>query len=117
VAKIRPIWSPCLHPRTRVARFFLIQIYQIGKNITNDHKLYQTAINYTYWPYNIPNGHKIYQHLPFKGSQKFTQMGIFGLKTNHLATLPRTERKLQNEETVGRRQISPCFYVFGCFYL
>jgi hypothetical protein len=27
------------------------------------------------------------QHLPFKGPPKFTQTGIFGLKTNHLATL------------------------------
>jgi hypothetical protein len=39
-------------------------------------KLCQTAINYTKWPYNIPNGHKIYQHLPFKGPPKFTQIGI-----------------------------------------
>jgi hypothetical protein len=67
---------------SRVARFFLIQIYQIGKNMTNDHKLYQTAINYTKWLLNIPNGHKIYQHLQFKGPPKFTQMGIFGLKIN-----------------------------------
>jgi hypothetical protein len=72
--------------KIRVARFFLVQIYQIGKNITNDHKLYQTAINYTKWPLNIPNGHKI-KHLQFKGPPKFTQMGVFGLKTNHLATL------------------------------
>jgi hypothetical protein len=35
---------------TRVARFFLVQAYQIGKNISNDHRLYQTAINYTKWP-------------------------------------------------------------------
>jgi hypothetical protein len=50
-------------------------------------KLCQTAINYTKWPYNIPNGHKNIQQLPFKGPPKFTQIGIFGLKTNHLATL------------------------------
>jgi hypothetical protein len=36
--------------RIRVARFFLVQTFQIGKNATNDHKLYQTAINYTKWP-------------------------------------------------------------------
>jgi hypothetical protein len=59
----------------------------LGKNITNDHKLFQTAIDYNKWTYNIPNGHKIYQHLPFKGPPKFAQTGIFGLKTNHLATL------------------------------
>jgi hypothetical protein len=34
----------------RVARFFLVQAYQIGKNITNDNILYQTAMNYTKWP-------------------------------------------------------------------
>jgi hypothetical protein len=36
---------------------------------------------------NIPNGHKIYQHFPIKGPPKFTQIWIFGLKRNHLATL------------------------------
>jgi hypothetical protein len=35
---------------TRVARFFLVQTYQSGKNVTNDHKLYQTAINHAKWP-------------------------------------------------------------------
>jgi hypothetical protein len=45
------------------------------------------GVNYTNWPYNIPNGHEIYQHLPFKGPPQFTQIGIFVLKTNHLATL------------------------------
>jgi hypothetical protein len=34
----------------RVARFVLVQTYQNGKNITHDHKLCQTAINYTKWP-------------------------------------------------------------------
>jgi hypothetical protein len=29
----------------------------------------------------------MYQQLPFEGPLKFTQIGIFGLKTNHLATL------------------------------
>jgi hypothetical protein len=31
--------------------------------------------------------HKIYQHLPLPDPPKFTQIWIFGLKTNHLATL------------------------------
>jgi hypothetical protein len=35
----------------------------------------------------ILNGHKIYQHFPFQGPPKFTKIGIFGLKINHLATL------------------------------
>jgi hypothetical protein len=29
---------------------------------------------------NIPNGHKIFQHLPSKGPPKFTQIGIFGFE-------------------------------------
>jgi hypothetical protein len=34
-----------------------------------------------------PNGHKIYQDFPQQDPPKFTQIGIFGLKTNHLAAL------------------------------
>jgi hypothetical protein len=54
------------------------------KNIPNDHK-------------NIPNGHKIYQHFSFQDPPKITQIGIFGLKIYHLATLPRrcAEKKLK----------------------
>jgi hypothetical protein len=36
--------------KVRAARFFFVQTYQYGKNITNDHKLYQMATNYTKWP-------------------------------------------------------------------
>jgi hypothetical protein len=36
---------------------------------------------------NITNGHKIYQHFPSQGPPNLTQIGIFGLKINHLATL------------------------------
>jgi hypothetical protein len=71
----------------RVARFFLVQAYQNGKNIPSDHKLYQTTINYAKWPLHITNDHKIYKRFPFQGPPKFTQIGIFGLKRNHLATL------------------------------
>jgi hypothetical protein len=61
-----------------VARFFLVQTYQNGKYITNDHKLH------------IPNGHKLYQmaikyskwSLPFKGPPKFTQICHFWFKKN-----------------------------------
>jgi hypothetical protein len=35
----------------------------------------------------IPNGGKINQHLPLQDPTKFTQIGIFGLKIYHLATL------------------------------
>jgi hypothetical protein len=45
-------------------------------------------IKYTQWSYNIPNYQNIYQRFPFQGSLKYTQIGIFGLKRNHLATWP-----------------------------
>jgi hypothetical protein len=32
-------------------------------------------------PENRPNGHTIYQHLSLQDVTKFTQIGIFGLKT------------------------------------
>jgi hypothetical protein len=65
----------------------LAQTYQNRKRKSNDHKLYQIAIYYTKWSYIIPNGRKIYQHFPFIGLPKFTQIDIFGLRINHLATL------------------------------
>jgi hypothetical protein len=42
---------------------------------------------YAKWPKNIPKGHRTYQHFPWQDPPKFTQVGIFGLKINHLATL------------------------------
>jgi hypothetical protein len=33
---------------SRVARFFVLQTYQNGKNITIYYQIYQTAINYIY---------------------------------------------------------------------
>jgi hypothetical protein len=39
---------------------------------------------------NIPNGHKIYQHIQLQDPPKFTQIGIFRLKIYHLATLLET---------------------------
>jgi hypothetical protein len=41
----------------------------------------------TKWQKDRPNGRKIYQHLPLKDPTKFTQIGKFGLKICHLATL------------------------------
>jgi hypothetical protein len=40
---------------------------------------------------NIPNNHKIYHNLPFPGHQKYTKIGIFGMKIYHLVTLLRTD--------------------------
>jgi hypothetical protein len=59
---------------------------------------YQNGEKYTKLPRTIPNVlkilqktaksvHKIYHHLPLQDPPKFTQIWIFGLKTNHLATL------------------------------
>jgi hypothetical protein len=53
------------------------------------HKPYnEITIKYTKWPQNIPHCRKIdlpavkiYQHLPLQEPTKFTQIGIFGLKT------------------------------------
>jgi hypothetical protein len=61
----------------RVARFFLGTKYQSEINISNFNER----------PKNGPGVHKIYQHLPIADPPKFTQIWIFGLKTNHLATL------------------------------
>jgi hypothetical protein len=35
----------------------------------------------------------MYQDFPLQDPPKYTQIGIFGLKTNHLATLPLTPKK------------------------
>jgi hypothetical protein len=48
------------------------------------------SIKYNKRPQNGPSVHKIYQHLPLQEPPKFTQIWIFGLKTNHLATLADT---------------------------
>jgi hypothetical protein len=41
----------------------------------------------------MPNGRKIYQHLPLKDPKKLTQIGTFGLKICRLATLVRSNAK------------------------
>jgi hypothetical protein len=51
-----------------------------GKNVPNGHKISQMSNN-------IPNGHKKIKTFSNLRPSKFTQIGIFGLKTNHLATL------------------------------
>jgi hypothetical protein len=75
---------------TRVARFFLVQNTKTGKNIPNYYKLYQMSIKYNKRPLNWPSVHKIYQQLPLQDPPRFTQIWIFGLKTNHLAALAST---------------------------
>jgi hypothetical protein len=56
------------------------KIYQIATTLPNGHKIYQMAVVYSKWPQK-------YQPFPFQGLPMFTQIGIFGLKTFHLATL------------------------------
>jgi hypothetical protein len=69
------------------------KMYHMNTKCTNGYKISQMSVNYSKWA-------KINQHFPIKGPQKFTQIGIFGLKTNHLATLIRN--KWQKQKTVGR---------------
>jgi hypothetical protein len=68
-------------------QIFLGTKYQNGKNITNCHELHQMSIKYNKRPQNGPSVHKIYHPLPLQDPPKFTQIWIFGLKANHLATL------------------------------
>jgi hypothetical protein len=66
---------------------------------TKTEKVYQIVSNYTKRPYIILNGHKLYQncrkkqHFPFQGPPNYNQIGAFGLKRNHLATLDAGSRK------------------------
>jgi hypothetical protein len=63
----------------RPARFFSVQHTETGKI--------------------GPNGRLIWQHLPFQDPPKFTQIGIFGLKICHLATLVVSRITIQRVET------------------
>jgi hypothetical protein len=65
---------------TRVARFLSVQTFQNGEICTKSSK---TKIH-------ITSGHRKYQHFPYQGPPKYTQIGICGLKINHLATLVST---------------------------
>jgi hypothetical protein len=57
--------------------------------------MYQMSIKYS-------NVHKIYRHFPIGDPENFSQIGIFGLKTNHLATLASmTTAKEGDEMSVG----------------
>jgi hypothetical protein len=77
-------WPTIRHVRSaRVAGFFWCMI----PKLQNEHKMYQIVIKYPKCPWNIPSGHKIYQHFTSRGPQIFIQIEIFGLKRNHLATL------------------------------
>jgi hypothetical protein len=68
-------------------QIFLYLIYQNTGKYTKLPLNYQMPIKYTKWPYYIPNDHRTNQRFSFQGPPKYTQICIFGLKTNHLATL------------------------------
>jgi hypothetical protein len=68
-------------------QIFLDAWYQNRKNVQIEHNMYRMVTKSPKTQLNIPNGHKMYQHYPIWGPENFSQIGIFGLKTNHLATL------------------------------
>jgi hypothetical protein len=93
----------------RVARFLLVQTYQNGKSITNFHKL--PIPNGHICTCIISNGHKLYQTnvkytniFHSKALQNtYTQIWIFGLKINHLATLAVMAKKYVGNYERGRK--------------
>jgi hypothetical protein len=46
----------------------------LGTTYQKQEKIYLITVKYTEWTLNIPNGHKIYQHLPLPDPSKFTQI-------------------------------------------
>jgi hypothetical protein len=80
-------WSWFATFQRRVARFFLVQTYQNGKMYPKTANYNQTAVNYTKWPKNIPNGHTIYvTTFSISRPSKFYPNWIFCFKISHLAT-------------------------------
>jgi hypothetical protein len=53
------------------------------------------ATKYKKWSKAIPTGYKTYQHFPYQGHPKYAQIGIFGVKENHLATLLKSQTLIQ----------------------
>jgi hypothetical protein len=71
----------------RVARYFLTQFTKRGKilsncKLPNVHKMFKMAAVYLF-----QMAQEYTNLFPFQGPQKFTQIGILGLKIYHLATL------------------------------
>jgi hypothetical protein len=50
-----------------------VKVTKWPQKISNGHETYKMVVH----TYNIPNGHKIYQHCPFRGRPKCTQTVIF----------------------------------------
>jgi hypothetical protein len=73
---------------SRVARFFW---YYIPNNhkiyVPKDDKTYHVTTRYVKWPQNVTNDLKICHHFRVQDPLNFIQIGIFGMKIYHLATL------------------------------
>jgi hypothetical protein len=84
----------------QVCQIFLDTIYQTGEIYTKQHiKYYKCPFRMQSCPKN-PIGHYIHQPLPYQGPPKFTQIGFFGLKIYHLATLVPNRSRVQNLQNV-----------------
>jgi hypothetical protein len=70
--KDKPLHRCNFYGKIRDASFFLGTTYQNGKNIP------QMATKCTKWPQNVPNGRKIYQHIPLQPPPKFIPNWEFG---------------------------------------
>jgi hypothetical protein len=77
-------------------------MYQINAKLPNCHKIYQIAVIY------IPNEHKMYQHFPFQGPLKFTQIRFFDFKIYHLETLLKSNGFIFTKNGLG--------YILGYFF-
>jgi hypothetical protein len=89
---------------SRVARFFLVQYTKAGKNIPNDYKIPK-------YLQNFPNDCKIFQltliYINTSHSKILPkiQIGIFGLKRNHLATLIGSSNRRKDNDPVRETEI------------
>jgi hypothetical protein len=68
-------------------QIFLDTKYQNGKKYTKLPRTIPNVPKIEQITVNGPSVHKKNHHLPLQDTPKFTQNCIFGLKTNHLATL------------------------------
>jgi hypothetical protein len=91
--KLRVVLSNPALPQlrqTRAARFYLVHDTKKGKNVPNEHNMFRMVTTY-------PKSHAIFQmalkyisSFQSEALKIFPKIGIFGLKTNHLATLRKT---------------------------
>jgi hypothetical protein len=54
---------------------------------------------------NIPSGHKIFQHFPFQGPPKYTQIGIFCM-TNTI-----WQPRMKTEFRFKEKEVKLCTYI------